>query len=183
MSKIISLAVGLLSLSGALVNGASLPVSAGVKTNAQEVVPGPGLPSLAELNITSAELYASIYDPSSILFLFFFPPPHFAFYLLPKLSHKKYHSNESFNLSSLVPAPKSNTLPGLHADFHPFCGGGRGDSAAVDDVIACFNYLTHLGHKACVLPPRSFQVIEFCRAGTANILGNNPTYHQTSSYW
>lgn len=56
MSKFISLAT-LLFIAVNPSNGASLPLSAAEATT-PEVIPGPGLPSLASLNLTSAELYA-----------------------------------------------------------------------------------------------------------------------------
>lgn len=62
--------------------------------------------------------------------------------------------------------------------FEDFCGGGRGATANVDDVIACFNYLTRLGTTRCVIAADGNQH-EMCTAGTAGIDGVNPTNHET----
>ena len=77
-------------------------------------------------------------------------------------------------------------LPGtgpftLATDFDAFCGGGRNDAALVDDVIACFNYLTSLGHQECVVPPSG---VTLCTSGTAEVNGVvYDTSGSASSYW
>lgn len=58
MSKLISLATLLLYTSMPCTNAAAVPVSAADKIY-PEVFPGHGLPSLASLGLTSAELYQS----------------------------------------------------------------------------------------------------------------------------
>lgn len=66
--------------------------------------------------------------------------------------------------------------------FDNFCGGGRGFTANVDDVIACFNYLERLGHTDCGVPAGN-NGVEFCFAGTAGINGVSFNGPATSSYW
>ena len=79
------------------------------------------------------------------------------------------------------PAPLPNGLFARAADFNAFCGGGENDAARVDDVIACFNYLTHLGHTNCVVPQAG---VEFCSSGTASIEGEPyDTSNTVSSWW
>ena len=79
------------------------------------------------------------------------------------------------------PAPLRAGLYTLAADFDAFCGGGRNDAALVDDVIACFNYLTNLGHQNCVVPTSG---VTFCTAGTAQVNGEPyDTSNTVSSYW
>ena len=79
-----------------------------------ELIPGPGLPSLASLGFTSAQLYQS----------------------------KEEHGQNPFNypgLTSEVPPPKDNLFSQSCRRLSPFCGGGDGDTANVEDVIACFS--------------------------------------------
>lgn len=79
------------------------------------------------------------------------------------------------------PAPLSTRPYTLATNFDAFCGGGRNDAALVDDVIACFNYLTNLGHQNCVVPPSG---VTFCTAGTAQVNGiGYDTSSTVSSYW
>ncbi|KAL6716107.1 hypothetical protein ACLMJK_005673 [Lecanora helva] len=105
-----------------------------------EVKPGPGLPSLASLNVTSAQLYQA--KPATL------PTGRYA----------------------------------LATEVNGLCGGVRDDPAPVDDVIACFNYLTQLGHQACVVPPKTG--VQFCEAGDASIEGEAYETDKTvSSYW
>lgn len=69
----------------------------------------------------------------------------------------------------------------LATDFDAFCGGCNNDAALVDDVIACFNYLTSLGQQQCVVPPAG---VQFCMAGTAQVVGGiYETSNTQSSYW
>ena len=58
MSKLFSLTALLLYISAPSTNAAAIPVPAAEKVS-PEVIPGPGLPSLASLGLTSAELYQS----------------------------------------------------------------------------------------------------------------------------
>ena len=68
------------------------------------------------------------------------------------------------------------------ANFQAFCGGGRGDSGNVDDVIACFNYLQHIGSHQCTIPGDNNQH-EMCRAGTASVSGVDEISRATTSIW
>lgn len=69
----------------------------------------------------------------------------------------------------------------LATDFDAFCGGGENDAALVDDVIACFNYLTSLGHQECVVPPSG---VTLCTSGTASVEGVvYGTSNTVASYW
>ena len=82
-----------------------------------------------------------------------------------------------------IATPKlSNPLLGGHPLIQPFCGGGEGDTGPVDDVIACFNYLVHIGNNKCTIPGDKEQH-QMCAAGNATVNGvdvNNPT---TTSSW
>ena len=122
------------------------------------VTPGPGLPSLASLNLTSAQLYQG--DSKTCLCLSIFS-------LLMILIEE--------------PAPLSTERFTLATDFDAFCGGGENDAALVDDVIACFNFLTNLGHQECVVPPSG---VTLCTAGTASVEGAVfNTSGSASSFW
>ncbi|KAI9888701.1 MAG: hypothetical protein M1814_006512 [Vezdaea aestivalis] len=56
----------------------------------------------------------------------------------------------------------------LAAAAPPTCVGTN--TARVEDVIACFNYLQRLGNRDCVVPASGR--VGFCRAGTAYIYGS-----------
>ena len=107
-----------------------------------EVIPGPGLPTLAELGLTSAELYQMKPKPG---------------------------------MNTIDPSACSERLTDhsgpepLVAGFQPTCG--IEDRAAVNDVIACFNYLTSVGNNACVIP-RGKSQSSFCTSGSAEIVGS-----------
>ncbi|KAF8557143.1 hypothetical protein OG21DRAFT_1407725 [Imleria badia] len=105
-----------------------------------EVIPGPGLPSLESLNLTSADLYAMG------------PPPAASEYLL------------------LVGARS--------ADYTAVCQ--TYSTAAVNDVIACFNYLVSIGNNACAVTNPDL-ITWFCESGTAAISGSNTSGQPTVS--
>ena len=118
-----------------------------------DIIPGPGLPSLESLGLTSAQLYKGISQ------------------LLRFWMHQSKQALENpFSRHKLVKR------------FNNFCGGGRGATANVDDVIACFNYLQKLGHTACRVPAGHDQ-IEMCQAGTARVNGVSNDGRSQSSYW
>ena len=151
--KTISVASVLLPFS---IYAAAMPATA--QQTFPVVKPGPGLPSLASLNLTSAQLYQG--HSKTCLYLFIFS-------LLMILTEK--------------PAPLSTGPFTLATDFDAFCGGGENDAALVDDVIACFNYLTNLGHQECVVPPSG---VTLCTVGTAQVNGAvYGTSGSASSYW
>ena len=56
MPKVFSLAITMLQLSALFVHAGVVPTTLLVERAAPEVIPGPGLPSLASLNLTSAQL-------------------------------------------------------------------------------------------------------------------------------
>ena len=150
--KTISVASVLLPFS---IYAAAMPATA--QQTFPVVKPGSGLPSLASLNLTSAQLYEG---HSTCIYLFIFS-------LLMILIEK--------------PAPLSTGPFTLATDFDAFCGGGENDAALVDDVIACFNYLTSLGPQQCVVPPSG---VTFCTAGTAQVDGAvYGTSDSAFSYW
>ena len=153
MMKAISVASALLPLS---IFATAMPATA--QQSFPEVKPGPGLPSLASLNLTSAQLYQGDYQDLIIL-------PVFPLLIIPIEK----------------PAHLSTGPSTLATDFDAFCGGGENDAALVDDVIACFNYLTSLGHQECVVPTSG---VTLCTSGTAQVTGEVYDSSNTqSSYW
>ena len=152
MMKIISTASVLLSPS---IYAAAVPAAA--QQSFPVVKPGPGLPSLASLNLTSAGLYQSLIGP----------------YLC--------RPSAANNPITEKPAPLVYGPHTLATDFDPFCGGGETEAGLVDDVIACFNYLEFLGQQACVVPQGG---VRFVTAGTAQVEGEPyGTSGTVSSYW
>ncbi|KAI0060396.1 hypothetical protein BV25DRAFT_1807463, partial [Artomyces pyxidatus] len=108
------------------------------------VIPGPGLPSLESLNLTSADLYTT--DIS----LGMYP------------------------LSSCSAVPVQTLIVGLteargelEARYTNECFTYT--TASVNNVIACFNYLQSIGSNNCGVVSN----IDFCEAGDAQISGSN----------
>ncbi|KIJ12783.1 hypothetical protein PAXINDRAFT_14347 [Paxillus involutus ATCC 200175] len=98
-----------------------------------ELVPGPGMPTLASLNLTSAGLYGMG------------PPPSLA----------KRTAGAELDAE-------------LEKRYTSVCQ--TYSTAGVDNVIACFNYLTSIGGNACGV---SGDWVIFCTAGDADISGSN----------
>jgi hypothetical protein len=123
-----------------------------------EVIPGPGLPSLAELNITSAQLYEMGMPEGKA---------------------------EGFSRGRCTIADLTSLLADVHARaqeldkrFTPRCGPAEAAYTNVNDIIACYNYLKNLGTKSCVANENTVM----CTAGKAHIYGS-ATNGRTSSYW
>ncbi|MCJ1248905.1 hypothetical protein MMC30_006126 [Trapelia coarctata] len=137
MSKFFVFAAFLLCSTVPFSNAAALPKGiTGVDIVPPEVfpdvIPGPGLPSLAELGVTSKELYTM---PRNLL---------------------------------APPIPEDSPLTKRGKQFTPGCGGGIGDTAKVDDVIACFNYFVKIGNNLCIVVADNEQHLQ-CQAGSARI--------------
>jgi len=66
------------------------------------------------------------------------------------------------------PIPEGAPITKRGQQFTPYCGGGAGDTANVDDVIACFNYMVKIGNSYAWIPLDGDQHIQ-CTAGTAAI--------------
>lgn len=157
MAKFLTISAVLSSFSASFafataVPGTFLPVH-------PEVIPGPGLPSLASLGITSDDLYKS----------------------------KAYTRNwlpldRKWDLIYCIGELVIDSVNGLSKRFDNFCGGGRGATGNVDDVIACFDYLNRLGTTRCGVPGDNNQHI-FCTAGTASVNGVSLINRETGSYW
>jgi hypothetical protein len=120
-----------------------------------EVIPGPGLPSLAELGLTSAQLYEM-------------PVPEGRQPQRPP-SHGNF-ANSGTELSARAME--------LTKRFEGRCGPAEAAYTNVNDIIACFHYLNNLGTQACVANENT----EMCRAGQAHIYGS-ALNGRTSSYW
>ena len=72
-------------------------------------------------------------------------------------------------------------LAARSADYTPECQ--TYSTGAVNDVIACFNYLVNIGNNACEITNPDL-VTWFCEAGTAAISGDNTSGQPTvSSTW
>ena len=120
-----------------------------------ELIPGPGLPSLESLNLTSADLYAMG------------PPPALSKYAASSVG-------QTLTAWMLVVGARS-------ADYTAICQ--TYSTAAVNDVIACFNYLVSIGNNACAVTNPDL-VTWFCESGTAAISGSNTSGEPTvSSTW
>ncbi|MCJ1475074.1 hypothetical protein MMC13_003734 [Lambiella insularis] len=121
-----------------------------------EVHPGPGLPSLASLGLASADLYQS--TPA----------------LLTKPSIPSSHPKQPTVPPSLGSKPAER-----HTAFTNACQGGEDATAAVDDVIACFNYLQSIGNYDCTV--LAGDQPQMCRAGTASVEGASVTGETTTA--
>lgn len=122
-----------------------------------EVKPGPGLPSLAELGITSAELYQM-------------GKPAF---------RKSFFTHNDAGLT----IPDSNAINGaFSANLDPGCGPTDAYTYDINGVIVCYNYLAKLGDTACVVPADGSSA--FCASGDAAITGKSQLSGSgTSSTW
>jgi hypothetical protein len=120
-----------------------------------EVIPGPGLPSLAKLNITSAQLY-EMGVPEG------------------KQSQKTPPLVNSANSRTELSARAAD----LDKRFVGRCGPAEAAYTNVNDIIACFHYLQNLGTTACVANENTVM----CTAGQAHIYGS-ALNGRTSSYW
>ena len=132
-----------------------------------EVVPGPGLPSLKELGITSAELY-KIGRPDSCMREALNLSK--ACQMLTTIAVKESSGDDSVKTSS------------IKARFEPRCGPTDYAYVNVNDVIACYNYLKKLGNQNCVAPS-GLGIAHFCYAGKAEVTGQSLEPRGSSSYW
>ncbi|KAH9475647.1 hypothetical protein JR316_0011202 [Psilocybe cubensis] len=108
-----------------------------------DVIPGPGLPSLEFLNLTSKDLYTMT-------------PPTFDL----SLNSRSANFDAEWYDDNSTPFQTTNRT----SCSFTFTTGD------VDNTIACFNYLVSIGNNACVV---SADNVEFCRAGDASIGGSN----------
>lgn len=76
----------------------------------------------------------------------------------------------------------NSTLHKRNELFDPFCGGGAGDTANVDDLIACFNYLQSIRGYECWIPADHDQHA-MCTCGSAKVSGVDIGDANTSSNW
>jgi hypothetical protein len=123
-----------------------------------EVIPGPGLPSLASLNITSAELYRTVpTQGKNSLFL-----------TLHQFSYATNFLDIKKSLARRFP---------LLCNEVPQC--------SIADATACFNFLNALGHQACTVPGPVGGSSTFCTAGGCHWFGGNIKQGggPVSSFW
>jgi hypothetical protein len=122
-----------------------------------EVIPGPGLPSLASLNLTSAELYQRVPSPGK--------------------------QNSFPNVTAPLTSTISDIANGLERRFDLLCN--QVPQCTLSDATACFNFLNALGHQACTVPDPFLANIKFCTAGGCNWYGSNfkPGGGHVSSFW
>jgi len=78
------------------------------------------------------------------------------------------------------PSAQTPKIP-FHTLFQAGCGPSDAAYAPVNDIIACFHYLDALGTTACGVPA-NYGVIQMCRAGQGQILGQSVTGNAESSY-
>jgi hypothetical protein len=112
-----------------------------------EVIPGYGLPSLASLNLTSAELYQRVPSPGKrTLFL-----------------------NVTQVLTSAI--FNSDIVAGLERRFNLVCN--QVAQCSLSDASACANFINALGHQACNVPNSFLTSNTFCTAGGCKWYGTN----------
>lgn len=141
----------------ALSNVAAVPASGPAKVY-PEVVPGPGLPTLAELGLTSEQLYTTNSTQS-----------------IGKLGTGLV----LHDVHLLMPPIELREAIARSADYTSMCYTYT--TGSVDNVIACFNYLVNIGTHACGVGPGS---VQFCYAGDAQVTGTNIYgYPSVSSSW
>lgn len=129
----------------AAVNTVAIP-AAEPRKEYPEVVPGPGLPTLAELGLTSEELYTMAPKLGKCT-----PTPFF-------IAHREL----------TVHAEGRSTLEARSALYNNVCQTYT--TANVDNVIACFNYLQSIGGNACTVNGDN---VQFCYSGNAQVTGSN----------
>lgn len=123
-----------------------------------EVIPGPGLPSLASLGLTSAELYNM---------------------KMPNICKDIQSAKDSCKmLTSIASLPLATRA----ANFNPVCGPVDFAYVNVNGIIACYHYLDKLGHQNCVTPEH-MNIAHFCYAGDAEVSGQATSSRSASSYW
>ena len=131
-----------------------------------EIVPGPGWPTLAELNLTSAQLYAM-------------PPPDQgkqASTPLPPLLPRKNPPLTVHPLSATRAAARA-----LHGRNHNkgeqgYCGPSDDAYANVDLIIACYHYLSLQGDKK--ISPTPHRILEsVCKVDNQAVVGLTGVWH------
>lgn len=167
MTKFFGFASLLLSIIAPFGNAAALPNGiTGADMVYPEVVPGPGLPSLAELGLSSKKLYEMPRKPSKIT-SWSSPFPEAHMHLVGP------------------PIPVDGNHAKRAATSTPGCVGAKSDSANVDDVIACFNYMVEAGGVVFFVPNDEDQHI-LCTSGTAYVyavdVGRWPTVGASALY-
>lgn len=143
-------------LSALLVALASFQSSSAIPTsNAySEVIPGEGMPSLAELGLTSEQLYTMPVEASMSLRI----------------------PNICVTTNIIQDAEKILTRAAAK------CGPVEAAYTDVNDVVACYNYLKNLGTRDCAVG-RNYARSVFVHAGRARVIGQGSTAKATSSYW
>ena len=151
-----------LATMASLVQSAALPAEA--TTVYPEVIPGPGLPSLASLGLTSADLYNRTIEDNRTR------PHHF-----PRHKH----------IANIIPHPAPFPLSAgiLERRFDPGCGPSESAYTSVSNIIACYNFLRSIGGNACVVNGQAGSRSTFCSAGDGKISGTNIRNGPVSSSW
>lgn len=77
---------------------------------------------------------------------------------------------------------RGRSLINRAALFTPECGPSDEAYTDVNDIIACYNYLRILGTQTCGAPGDE-AVIQMCRAGSGQVIGQSVNGNPSSSYW
>lgn len=93
-----------------------------------------------------------------------------------------FHSQPPETNGPIVTPALNSTHHKRNELFNPFCGGGAGDTANVDDLIACFNYLQSIRGYECWIPDDHDQHA-MCTCGSAKVVGVDIGDADTSSNW
>ncbi|KAM3523501.1 hypothetical protein MY4038_008164 [Beauveria bassiana] len=119
-----------------------------------EVVPGPGLPSLESLGLTSEQLYTM--EPAS--------PGISLAHLIPSIRE----------IADKVADTEVNARASLAPMFTPICATDSGAYTDVNNLMACERYLARIGSNDCTVPS-GFKTVRYCFAGDADVNGLSTT--------
>ncbi|AEO64481.1 uncharacterized protein THITE_2110654 [Thermothielavioides terrestris NRRL 8126] len=148
-----------------------------------EVIPGPGLPSLAELNLTSADLYTrpmpdvkgevvNLAEP--------FAP------LLPFCSLFSITEPKAFRLTWPLLTQHAALLarnPTLNRRYEPRCGPSEDAYANATEIIACFHLLLNLPRSTKCGASRVLDGNSYCKSGSSEIAVFSQSGNWTVSTW
>ncbi|KAM0740123.1 hypothetical protein ACQRIT_005307 [Beauveria bassiana] len=127
-----------------------------------EVVPGPGLPSLESLGLTSEDLYKM--EPAS--------PGIFLAHLIPSIRE----------IADKVADTEVNARASLAPMFNPVCATDSRAYTAVNNLNACERYLARIGLQDCTVPS-NFKTVRYCFSGDADVNGVSITGRSLTSTW
>lgn len=132
---------------------AAIQQAAAAGTAYPEVIPGPGLPSLASLNLTSADLYETAAAPPAV-----------------KGSKK------------MMMRGTSEAAAALERRWFNVCDPSTAALAPKTDITACYNYLASLpSSQACAVSAGT--TVEMCRSGEGHVTGQGVGGVAASQPW